>query len=80
MPFGLRNAPASFQRSMDIIMSSVRFKCVMIYVEDIIIFSKNADEHLDSLSIVMSSSKTLDYKPSWRSASSYTGRWNTLDK
>lgn len=49
MPLGLCNAPASFQRDIDIFLSSVRFKCVMMYVDDIIVFSKNDDEHFNNL-------------------------------
>lgn len=53
MPFGLHNAPASLQRAIDIILSSARFKSVMVYLEDIILFSKNAEEHLDNLDKVL---------------------------
>ena len=53
MPFGLRNAPASFQRAIDIILSSVRFKSVMVYLDDIVIFSKTPEEHLDNLETVL---------------------------
>lgn len=54
MPFGLRNAPASFQRAIDIILSSVHFKSVIVYLENIIVFSKNIDEHMDNLETVLS--------------------------
>lgn len=54
MPFGLRNAPASFQRVIDIILSSGRFKYAIVYLEDIIVFSKNINEHLDKLETVLS--------------------------
>ena len=49
MPFGLRNAPATFQRAMDIILSGVRWKSCIVYLDDVIIFSKNDDEHLKHL-------------------------------
>lgn len=49
MPFGLRNAPTSFQRAINIILSSVRFKSVMVYLDDFILFSINYEEHLDNL-------------------------------
>lgn len=55
MPFGLGNAPESFKRAMDIILSSVRFKSVLVYLADIIVFSKNIKEHLDNLETVLSS-------------------------
>ena len=53
MPFGLRNAPATFQRAMDIILSGVRWKSCIVYLDDVIIFSKNDDEHLTHLEEVL---------------------------
>ena len=53
MPFGLRNAPATFQRALDIILSGVRWKMCLVYIDDIIVFSRNYDEHLDHLEHVL---------------------------
>jgi hypothetical protein len=39
MPFGLMTAPATFQREIDVILSSVRFQCALTYLDDIIIYS-----------------------------------------
>ena len=46
MPFGLRNAPATFQRALDIILSRVRLQTCLIYLDDVIVFSKDAETHL----------------------------------
>ena len=46
MPFGLRNAPATFQRALDIILSGVRCQSCLIYLDDVIVFSRSSDEHL----------------------------------
>ena len=40
MPFGLRNAQATFQRALDIILSGVRWQTSLIYLDDVIVFSK----------------------------------------
>ena len=53
LPFGLRNAPATFQRAMDIILSKVRWKYVLVYLDDIIVFSNGNDEHLRHLAVVL---------------------------
>ena len=46
MLFGLRNAPATFQRAIDIILSKV--KChALVYLDDIIVHSKTVAEHFD---------------------------------
>ena len=46
MPLGLRNAPATFQRALDIILSGVRWQTCLIYLYEVIVFSKDAETHL----------------------------------
>ena len=43
--FGLTNAPAAFQRFMNDIFSDLLNVCVMIYLDDILIYSNNMSEH-----------------------------------
>jgi hypothetical protein len=52
MPFGLVNGPATFQRIMDEVFRAERWKFVMVYMDDIIIFSKNKEDHAEHLKIV----------------------------
>ena len=49
MAFGLTNAPASFQRLMERCMGDLNLKECLIYLDDIIIFSKTFDEHMKPL-------------------------------
>lgn len=51
MPFGLMNAPATFQRLMDRILEELPF--VRVYMDDVIIFSKTLEEHLDHVRLVL---------------------------
>ncbi len=49
LPFGLINAPATYQRQMEQIFGDLHFKICMIYLDDLIVFAKSADEHLSRL-------------------------------
>jgi hypothetical protein len=49
MPFGLRNAPATFQRTVDIVLSGVRWKTCLVYLDDIIVISNSSEEHASHL-------------------------------
>jgi hypothetical protein len=57
MAMGLKNATASFQRMMERILGPLRNKCVMVYVDDLIIYSDTWEQHLDDVEAVM---KVLD--------------------
>ena len=52
MPFGLCNAPATFQRMMDILLLGMNWKFCMAYIDDIVIFSKTFEQHLQHLKLV----------------------------
>ncbi|KAJ1187078.1 hypothetical protein NDU88_003857 [Pleurodeles waltl] len=45
MPFGLTNAPAIFQRFMDSVFSDLLNQTVVIYLDDILIYSRNPELH-----------------------------------
>ena len=45
MPFGLTNAPAVFQQFMNDIFSDLLDICVMIYLDDILIYLNNMSKH-----------------------------------
>jgi hypothetical protein len=42
MPFGLSNAPATFQRSMDTVLADVKGKACLVYMDDIMVFAITA--------------------------------------
>ena len=49
MPFGLANAPATFERLMEKVLAGLHWEICLIYIDDIIIFSRTFDEHVDRL-------------------------------
>ena len=52
MSFGLCNATATFQRTMNLIVSYLR-DFWFVYIDDIVIFSRNLSEHVQHLSFVL---------------------------
>jgi hypothetical protein len=54
MPFGLCNAPATFQRAVDVILATVRWQCAITYLDDIIVYSPSKEQHLKDLRRVLS--------------------------
>jgi hypothetical protein len=49
MPFGLCNAPGTFQRAMDILLSGLSWKNALIYIDDILVYSPTFEQHLKDL-------------------------------
>ena len=47
MPFGLTNAPATFQHLMESCLGEMHLKWCIIYLDDIIVFSKTPEEHIE---------------------------------
>jgi hypothetical protein len=62
MPFGLTNCPAMLQRVMNRIFEGYIDVFVMIYMDDVLIFSKDADEHLKHLDKVLERLAQFEFK------------------
>ncbi|GJP56065.1 hypothetical protein CLOM_g15129 [Closterium sp. NIES-68] len=52
MPFGLTNAPSTFQLTMNGVFRNLLDKCVIIYLDDILIYSTTHEQHLKDLGAV----------------------------
>ena len=52
LPFGLSNSPATYQRLMENCLGDLHLNICFIFLDDLIIFSKTYEEHLDRLQLV----------------------------
>ena len=55
IPFGLTNAPATFQRAPDILLSQYKWRSCLVYMDDVTIFSRCLDSHVSHFEQVLSS-------------------------
>ena len=52
MPFGLVNAPATFQRLMEVVLSGLARGSCHVYLDDVLVFGRTAEEHNTNLARV----------------------------
>ena len=52
LPFGLTNAPATWQRFMDNVLAGLLWLFVLVYIDDVVIFSQKPEDHICHLDIV----------------------------
>ena len=62
MPFGLCNASATFQRTMDKVLKGIKDQFVMVYLDDVIIYSKTFNEHLGHIEEVFNRIKKANLR------------------
>lgn len=62
MPFGLKNAPATFQRVMDNILRGITNEKCAVYLDDIIIYSSSLQEHIVKLTEVFKRLRESNFK------------------
>ena len=62
MPFGLSNAPCTFQRLMECVLRGLNWDTCLIYLDDIIVFSNTFEEHLKRLRLVLNRLREANVK------------------
>ena len=53
LPFGLRNGPAVFQRVMNKVLAKFLWLFVLVYIDDIVVYSQSFENHLQHLDSVL---------------------------
>ena len=66
LSFGLANAPALFQRLMDLVLVGLTWESCLVYLDDVIVFGSSFEQHLERLSTVFDrlAEAQLKLKPS----------------
>ena len=62
MPFGLANSPACFMRLMTSVLQGLMWEICLVYIDDIIVFSKDFSQHLDRLQQVFDRIRAANLK------------------
>ena len=62
MPFGLKNAGATYQRLMDKVFSHLTWHCVEVYVDDMVVKSLSHHQHAEDLSAVFSAPRQYNFR------------------
>ena len=62
LPFGLTSAPSTFERLMETVMRGLQWETLLIYLDDIIIFSKDVPTHIARLATVLQRLKEAGLK------------------
>ena len=52
--FGLDAAPAIFQRTLDLVLAEIKFEFVLVYIDDLIVYSASLTDHLKHVDAVLS--------------------------
>ena len=62
LPFGLSNAPAVFQRLMNMVMQGLTWEACLVFLDDIIVISSTFEQHLERLNAVFERLKSANLK------------------
>ena len=73
MPFGLCNAPATFERLMSQVMRGLHWKRCLVYIDDILVFENDFESALHSLELVLT--RVAEYGLQLKSTKSFLGTY-----
>jgi len=53
LPFGLKGAPARFQKTMDLVLAGLRWTSCLVYIDDVVVWGSTLSQHLERLDQVL---------------------------
>ena len=53
MPYGLTNAPSTFERLMERVLQGLQWQICLVYIDDVIIYSRTVEDHVSRLESVL---------------------------
>ncbi|XP_026743752.1 uncharacterized protein LOC113505319 [Trichoplusia ni] len=62
MPFGLKNAPATFQRLMNNVLTGLQGERCFVYLDDIVVYSHDLNSHIQNLTAVFQKLRSFNLK------------------
>ena len=62
MPFGLCNAPSTFERLMERILAGLQWQVAVLYLDDVIVFGRSFGEHMQRLCLVLQRLRAANLK------------------
>ncbi|XP_075908909.1 uncharacterized protein LOC142905723 [Petromyzon marinus] len=62
LPMGLHSAPATFQRLMELVLAGLQWDSCLIYLDDVIVFSRTFSEHIERLCAVFLKMRAANLK------------------
>lgn len=62
IPFGLKGAPAHFQRFMDGLIHELRWTCAMVYLDDVVVYTSSLEDHHRALTSLLDSAINVGLK------------------
>ncbi|KAI4293356.1 hypothetical protein PAPHI01_2630 [Pancytospora philotis] len=66
MPFGLINAPYTFQKIMNAVFRDLLWKCVVVYLDDVLVFSRTKEDHVVHLRLVLAKMAECGFRLNYR--------------
>ena len=78
MPFGLTNAPAVFMDLMNRVFRPYLDKFVIVFIDNILVYSSSSDDHEKHLKIVLQTMLTSNCMRSFPNANFGRIRWHSL--